>query len=62
MKKKYISPQLRGIDCCIDGFLMDSRLDATSDNPVVTPTETPYDGEFSGRGFSWGSGDVDDEY
>ena len=56
MKKRYVSPHFNVIEEEIVQHLLES-------SPTI-PTGGEYNGEtpIEGRGFSWGSSDVDDEY
>lgn len=49
MKKTYISPLTAVFVIETQGVIAASKLDSSSDNPVVTPTDEEYNGEFSSR-------------
>jgi hypothetical protein len=49
MKKTYISPETMVFVCKTNSLLMSSTLNVADDNPMVTPTNEEYDGEFSSR-------------
>ena len=50
-KKQYIAPSLEEYRIETHGMLAASKFDATSDNPIITPTDESFDGEFSAPGL-----------
>ena len=50
MKKTYLIPSMDTFHVHAEAVLNGaSRLNPEEDNPSVTPSDDPYDGEFSGR-------------
>ena len=60
MKKTYISPEAVVFVCKTNSLLMASNLgdalDSNPTNPIVTPTDEEYDGEFSSRELDFEEG------
>ena len=59
MKKTYISPETMVLVCKTNSLLMSSTLNVADDNPMVTPTNEEYDGEFSSRDMEFEEDDLD---
>lgn len=59
MKKTYISPETMVFVCKTNSLLMSSTLSVADDNPMVTPTNEEYDGEFSSRDMEFEEDDLD---
>ena len=59
MKKTYISPETMVFVCKTNSLLMSSTLNVADDNPMVTPTNEEYDGEFSCRDMEFEEDDLD---
>ena len=45
--------------CKTNSLLMSSTLNVADDNPMVTPTNEEYDGEFSSRDMEFEEDDLD---
>ena len=60
MKKTYISPETMVFVCKTNSLLMSSTtLDVLDDNPIITPTDEEFDGEFSSRDMEFEEDDLD---